>query len=279
MDEESVVVRKALHEARQVTEGGSEFWRARVLQGLLGYSKWANFMRVIEKARFGCESLGIDSSHHFAATGKMVEIGSGAAVATQDFFLSRYACYLIAMNGETTKPEIAIAQTYFAIQTLRQEAYDQLPEDEKRIRLRDRVRKSNRVLHGVAKEAGVVRFDIFNDAGYRGMYDASVSAIKAMKGINSKEELLDCVGRVELAANEFRITQTEQKLKEEGIKGQDPASNAHFAVGRKVRATMVEISGTRPEKLAREENIKKVESRRRKALLAAAKGSRRLKKD
>jgi DNA-damage-inducible protein D len=275
MNDMSVVVRKALDDAKQFTEGGAEFWRARDLQTILGYAKWANFTSVIEKARFGCESLGIDSSHHFAATGKMVGIGSGAEVMKQDYFLSRYACYLIAMNGETSKPEIAFAQTYFAIQTLRQEAFDQLPEDERRIRLRDHVRKSNRVLQGVAKAAGVVRFDVFNDAGYRGLYNAGVSTIKATKGIDTKEELLDCVGSAELAANHFRITQTEQKLKEDKIKGQDPASNAHFAVGRKVRQTMMEISNKAPERLPREENIKKIEARKRKAILSAARKARR----
>lgn len=223
MADTSLILRRLLDDARKFMTDGTEYWLARDLQEMLGYSKWANFANVIEKAKTGCDALGIDSSDHFAATGKMVPIGSGAEVVKHDFFLSRYACYLIAMNGESSKPEIAFAQTYFAIQTLRQEAFNQLPEDEKRLQVRDRIRRSNRALQGAAKAAGVTRYDIFNDAGYRGMYNAGVGTIKAMKGIDTKEDLLDCVGRVELAANEFRITQTEQKLKEEKIKGQDPA--------------------------------------------------------
>jgi DNA-damage-inducible protein D len=265
-----------LDEARKFTAEGQEYWRARALQIILGYDKWSNFLRVIEKARVGCESLGVDHSHHFADTGTMITIGKGGKVLRQDFFLSRYACYLIAMNGESSKPEIAIAQAYFAIQTIRQETFDSLPETEKRLVLRERVKKSNVALHKAAQEAGVVRYDIFNDAGYRGMYAASVGDIKRMKGIATKEDLLDCVGRVELAANEFRITQTEQKLTREKIQGQDRASEAHFKVGRKVRETMVDISGTRPEELPREENIKVVEQRRRKTIKGALKKVERL---
>ena len=267
----SDTLKKLLDSARRFTEKGSEYWHARELQIILGYAKWANFMTVIEKARDGCETLGIESEHHFADTGKMVKIGSGAAVMKQDMFLSRYACYLVAMNGDSTKPEVAFAQTYFAVQTLRQEAFDQLPEDEKRLQIRDRVRRSNKALAGAAKAAGVTRYDIFTDAGYRGMYDAPLASVKAMKGIDSNEDLLDCVGRVELAANEFRITQTEEKLKNDRIRGQALAENAHREVGRKVRKTMMEISKTPPERLPRAENIKKVAARKRKALRSAQK--------
>lgn len=275
MSEESLVVseldRRKNHDTR-----GNEYWRARDLQELLGYSTWRNFASVLAKAIQACETLGVDASNQFVATGKMVPVGSGGMVEVEDFILSRYAAYLIAMNGDTKKPAIAVAQAYFAIQTIRQETFDSLPEAEKRIVLRERVKKSNAALHKAAKAAGVVRFDIFNASGYQGMYDSNVDDIKRMKGIDTKEDLLDCIGRVELAANDFRITQTEQKLRRDDVRGQEPASKAHFTVGRKVRETMIELSGTAPEDLPREENIKMVEQRRKKTIRAAVKKVGRL---
>ncbi len=190
----------------------------------------------------------------------MVGIGSGAKRERENLILSKYACYLVAMNGDSSKPEIATAQTYFAEQTYRQEQQDKLTEEERRLLLRDRVKDANRKLSGAAKEAGVrsTMFGIFQTAGYEGLYDGNLKKIKQQKGIGEKEDLLDCIGRAELAANEFRITQTEEKLRIDGIKGEGLAINTHFKVGRKVRKAIQDIGGTMPEKLPAEPSIKKL---------------------
>jgi DNA-damage-inducible protein D len=244
----------ALDGKRREAPNGEDYWMARDLQQILGYSDWRNFQGVIEKAKTACEGSGVTSAYHFVDTAKVIEAGKGAKLVRADCYLTRYACYLIAMNGESSKPEVATAQTYFAVQTRRQEVSDQ----EKRIALRDRVRRGNKLLAGTARGAGVKRFAIFNDAGYRGLYGMGLAEIKSRKKIHPKEDLLDCAGRAELAANEFRVTQTQQKLEREGIRGEGPATHAHRTVGGEVREAIRRIGGTMPEDLPTEEPIKKL---------------------
>lgn len=251
-----------LDKKRRVTQAGSEYWTGRDIQEILGYAKWDKFENVIKKAMMACESVGTTPNKHFLQTGKVISAGQGAQLERRDYFLSRYACYLVAMNGDSSKPEIATAQTYFAVQTRRQELEDQLTDDQKRILLRDRVRSANKHLNGAAKRAGVQNYAIFHDAGYRGLYNMGVGDLKQRKGIPTKEDLLDCAGREELAANEFRITQTEARLSREQIRGQRAAEDAHLTVGKEVRNTIAKIGGRMPENLPREQNIRQLTSRR-----------------
>ncbi len=241
------------------TADNVEYWLAREIQILLAYETWRNFDTAIRRAMAACESAGQNPLHHFAEAGKMVAIGSGAQRETADWFLSRYACYLIAMNSDPTKPEVGYAQTYFALQTRRQERHDELTEVERRRELRGRVKDANKGLGGAAKDAGVQRFAIFYDAGYKGLYGGhGVADVKAIKGIREKDDLLDCIGDVELAANYFRITQTEQKLKRDGIHREQHAIDVHREVGRQVRDTMQKISGTKPEELPAAPSLKRL---------------------
>ena len=221
MEEAMGNVLNKLENVKRLTSNGVQFWRARELQEILGYQRWDKFMDVIERAIASCESAGTDSQNHFSQTGSMVRIGSGAERKVPDYFLTRYACYLIAMNGDPNKPEIGFAQTYFAVQTRRQEVRDQLTGQEMRLEIRERVRSANKALNSAAKESGVTKYPFFHDAGYKGLYGGFGNRdIKRRKGIPDQEELLDRAGRAELAANEFRITQTEEKLRHERIRGQ-----------------------------------------------------------
>jgi DNA-damage-inducible protein D len=259
-------VNNQLDGLRKIHSNQSEFWMARDLMPVLGYSKWDNFQAVISKAKMACESAGIDPNNHFLDIKKPVPSGSGTMTEKADCFLSRYACYLVAMNGDTSKPQIGMAQTYFAVQARRQEVFDELTEAEKRIEVRDRVKQHNKQLNAAAKRAGVVSkmFGIFHDEGYRGLYGMSLAEIKSKKNIPESETVLDYAGRVELAANDFRITQTEQKLTVENIQGQQAAINVHHAVGRQVRETIRKIGGPMPENLPPELHIKKLKASRKK---------------
>jgi len=239
---------------------------ARDIQGVLGYSRWENFEKIIEKARLSCESAGGDPPNHFRESTKMVEVGSGAKVPTQDYFLTRLACYLIAMNGDASKSEIATAQAYFAIQTRKQEVQEQLTGEEQRILIRERVRDRNKSLASTAKQAGVQKFAIFQAAGYQGLYEMGLGDIKRRKGIGDNEDLLDRAGRSELAANEFRITQTEEKLVRDQVNTERQAIHTHLEVGQDVRTTIKKIGGTMPENLPAEPSIKMLVSRRKKQL-------------
>ncbi len=242
---------------KKIDENGIEYWEARELLPLLGYEKWEKAEEVIVRAARACINSGQDVDNHFHRTGKMVKIGSNTAREVRDYKLDRYACYLIAQNGDPNKHEIALAQTYFAIQTRRQEVFEQLPDAAKRLFIRNEVSDHNKKLFKTAKRAGVNKFGLFNDAGYRGLYGASLSDIEQKKGIR-KGELLDRAGSTELAANLFRITQTDEKLKKDKIQGDNSASRAHFMVGGKVRQTIKEIGGTTPEHLPVEKHIKEV---------------------
>ena len=256
-----------LERVKELTADDVEYWRARDLHLSLGYDRWESFSAVVERSKVACESSGQTSANHFHPATKMVSLGSGARRATDDWFLSRYACYLIAMNADSSKAEVGFAQTYFAYQTRRQEQQDQLTDMERRRQLRGDVTKANKELNNAAKNAGVLlprQFVFFHSAGYKGLYGMGVSQIKEAKGIGPKEQLLDRVGRAELAANYFRITQTEQRLRRADVREERAANQTHYTVGQQVRRSMQDISGTRPEDLPAAPSLKKLKAKRKK---------------
>ena len=257
MGAEITSLHKDFESLKKIDENGIEYWEARELLPLLGYEKWEKAEEVIGRAARACVNSGQDVDNHFHRTGKMVKIGSNTVREVRDYKLDRYACYLIAQNGDPKKQEIALAQTYFALQTRRQEVFEQLPDTAKRLFIRGEVSDQNKKLFRTAKEAGVSEFGVFNDAGYRGLYGAPLSEVEQKKKIK-KGELLDMAGSTELAANLFRITQTDQKLRKDKIKGDRDASQTHFMVGGKVRQTIKDIGGVLPEHLPTEKNIKLV---------------------
>lgn len=242
---------------KKVDENGIEYWDARELMPLLGYEKWERFEEVIKRAMQACLNSGQDANNHFPGAGKMVNIGSNSVREVRNYKLDRYACYLIAQNGDSRKEEIAQAQTYFALQTRKQEIFEQLSDSEKRIFNRDEVSFHNKQLFKTAKLAGVSKFGMFNDAGYRGLYGMPLSDIEKKKSVK-KGELLDRAGSSELAANLFRITQTDDKIKKDNIQGQESASHIHAMVGGKVRQTIKDIGGVMPENLPVEKHIKEL---------------------
>lgn len=254
----------SFEDLKQVNDHGAEYWSARELQPLLGYSQWRRFEDALKRAQLSCEQSGNDPSYHFAGAGKMVELGSGSQRAVEDYQLSRFACYLIAQNGDPRKPEIAQAQKYFAIQTRRQELSEQLAADRERLELRKQTSEEFKALSGAAQQAGVQNrmFGIFHDAGYKGLYGGlGNDQIKARKGVPAKEQLMDRMNATELAANQFRMTQTRDKLAREGIRDQQQAIRAHEQVGKEVRAAIERIGGERPENIPAAEHIKDVEKR------------------
>lgn len=256
---------KNFESIKKVDENGVEFWQARELLPLLSYDKWQNAEEVIKRASRSCINSGQPVENHFTDVSKMIETGKGAVRQVKDYKLSRYACYLIAQNGDPKKPEIAMAQTYFAIQTRKQEVFEQLSEADKRLFIRGEVAIENKKLFSTAKKAGVTKFGSFNDAGYKGLYGMPLSEIENKKKIK-KGELLDRAGTTELAANLFRITQTDEKIKKENIKGDFLASKTHFMVGGKIRQTIKNIGGTMPEDLPPEKHIKELKTKKRKLL-------------
>ena len=249
---------------KKLNNHGIEYWSARDLQPCLGYSKWQRFELTIKRAVESCKHSGNDPKNHFAGAGKMVSIGSQTEREVEDYHLSRFACYLIAQNGDPRKPEIAQAQKYFAIQTRRQEISDQMAADLERIEMREQTTVEFKALSGAAREAGVQdkMFGIFHDAGYKGLYGGlGVDAIKVRKGIPPKENLMDRMDTTELIANQFRMSQTREKLKRENIRNQRDAMETHEIVGKKVRSAIEEIGGTLPENIPPVEHIKKVKQR------------------
>lgn len=256
---------------KKTNETGQEVWSARELAKILQYSEYRHFLPVIEKAKEACNNSKQKVSDHFEDILDMVAIGSGAKRKLEDVLLSRYACYLVVQNGDPSKPIIAVGQTYFALQTRRQEladneAFNQLKEDEKRLFLHNELKEHNKQLVEAAYNAGVetnLDFAIFQNHGYKGLYGGlDQKAIHAKKRLNKCEKILDHMGSTELAANLFRATQTEEKLKRDKIKGKTQANAAHFEVGKKVRKTIEELGGTMPENLPTpEKSIKKIEQK------------------
>ena len=239
---------------KYVDDEGNEYWYARELQKVLEYTQWRKFVGVINKAINACKTSNYKVSDHFAGAGKMVDIGSNTSRNIEDYKLSRYACYLIAQNGDSRKKTIALAQTYFAIQTRKHELleleYNSLTEDEKRFYQRDLTKKGNYSLNQTAKKAGVKNFDKFHNAGYKGLYNGeTANDIAKRKGLRCREDILDNMGSEELAANLFRITQTDAKLKKDNITGEGNANEVHYNVGKKVRNAIADIGGTMPEDL------------------------------
>jgi DNA-damage-inducible protein D len=257
---------------KRVNERGGEFWSARELARVLEYSDFRNFITVVNKARQACTSSGRAVSDHFVDITEMVGIGSGAWRPIEDWALSRYACYLVIQNADPGKPLVALGQNYFAVQTRRQELADHEThkEEQKRLRFRQEIRKHNKQLASAAKQAGVVQpldYAIFMDHGYRGLYGGlGTKDIHERKGLGPKENLLDRMGSTELAANLFRATQTEEKLRRENIRSKQAANQAHEAVGRKVRQTIEDLGGTMPENQPVAEDIRKIETRQKKRL-------------
>ena len=245
---------KSFEEIKHIDENSVEFWYARELMPILQYSNWQNFEKIIDKAKTSCKNSDVNILDHFIDISKMVQIGSGAKRKQQDYKLTRYACYLIAQNGDSRKKVIALAQTYFAVQTRKQEItekeYSMLTEDEKRFYQRNLTRKGNYSLNQTAKKAGVKNFDKFHNAGYKGLYNGETADdIAKRKGLRYREDILDNMGSEELAANLFRITQTESKLKKDNIQTEKDANKTHYNVGEKVRKTIKELGGTMPEDL------------------------------
>ncbi|MHB9101399.1 MAG: DNA damage-inducible protein D [Sulfuricella sp.] len=254
----------SFEDLKKTNDYEAEYWSARDLQSLLGYGQWRRFDDTVKRAIISCEQSGNDPSHHFAGAGKMIELGKGGVREVEDYQLSRFACYLIAQNGDPRKPEIAAAQKYFAIQTRRQELTDQHAADRERLELRKQTSEEFKALSGAAQQAGVQSrmFGIFHDAGYKGLYGGlGGEDIKARKGIPSKENLMDRMNATELAANQFRMTQTRDKLAREGIHDQQQAIRAHQEVGKEVRDAIQRIGGTPPEHIPAAEHIKIVEKR------------------
>jgi len=261
---------------RQVDENGNEFWSARELGKVLEYSEYRHFIPVIDRAKEACKNSGFSVSDHFEDILDMIELGKGAKRSVDSIKLSRYACYLIVQNADPSKEIVATGQTYFAIQTRIQEIrqmdeYTSLKsEEEKRIFLRNELKTHNIQLAETAKGAGVVEpidYAIFQNHGYMGLYGGlDAKGIHTRKGLKKSQNILDHMGSTELAANLFRATQTEDKLRREEIKGKQNANTTHFNVGKKVRQTIRELGGTMPENLPTEESIKELEIKNKKKL-------------
>lgn len=261
---------------KHALEDGTEYWNARELQHVLEYTDWRNFLKVIDKAQTACENSGIFVEDHFVDVNKMVEIGSGAERAIDDIQLSRYACYLIMQNGDPRKEVIAIGQTYFAVKTRQQEIienYDVLTEEQKRLAIRNEIVTHNKALAEAARQAGItepVEYAVFQNWGYKGLYGGmDMRAIHQHKGLKKSQKILDYMGSTELAANLFRATQTEEKLRRDNVQGKAEANRTHYAVGAKVRQTIKELGGTMPEDLPTpEKSIKQIEREQEKKKLA-----------
>ena len=241
---------------KHVNEYGQEYWLARELQPILDYAQWRRFAEAIDRAKLASQNSGFDVSDHFADVGKMVDIGSGAEREIDDVMLSRYACYLIVMNGDPRKEVIAVGQSYFAVKTRQQELidnYEELSEDQKRLAIRNEMTAHNKSLAEAAQMAGIIDprdYAIFQNRGYQGLYGGlGAKEIHERKGLKKSQKILDHMGSTELAANLFRATQTDEKLRRENVRGKYAANEVHFQVGKKVRETIKELGGTMPEDL------------------------------
>ena len=263
---------KTFEDIKHIDENGVEFWYARELQIVLDYKEWRKFEGVIEKAKLACQNSYINVLEHFVGADKLSKRANNAKVRINDYKLSRYACYLIAQNGDSRKKVIALAQTYFAVQTRKQEInekeYSMLTEDEKRFYQRNLTKKGNYSLNQIAQKAGVKNFDRFHNYGYKGLYNGETADdIAKRKGLRYREDILDNMGSDELIANLFRISQTEQKLKRDNIQTEKEANKIHYNVGAKVRETIKELGGTMPEDLPTpKKSLKQLEKENNKSL-------------
>lgn len=259
---------------KHINEYGMEYWTARELMSVLEYKQWRRFSDAIERAKEACEASGNRVSDHFADAGKMIVLPKGAKRQVRDFRLSRYACYLISMNGDPRKKSIALAQTYFAVKTRQQELsedFERLSEEQKRLAIRGELKHHNKSLADAAHEAGVETsrdYAIFQNYGYMGLYGGlKAQDIAKRKGLKKGQAILDHMGSTELAANLFRATQTDEKLRRDHVKGKAAANTTHFVVGKKVRETIKELGGTMPEDLPTpDKSIKQIESEQKKLL-------------
>jgi len=269
----------SLEAVKRTTADGTEYWKARDIHGLLGYPAWDKFLPVIERAKASLEVNGISPSHHIAHASKMMGVGRGATREGVDYYLTRAACYLIAMNGDPAKPEIAAAQAYFTVQTRRVELQDEtsaVPErsgDEKRIELREKVRKSAKAVSGAAAEAGVTskKQPLFHNARYQGLYGMNLRQVKSVKGLGEKDDLLDRAGLLELSAHDFQMNLAANVIKKDNIQGEQRAIDTNLAVAKQVRKAMEESGATMLEKLQLEAPIKEVQKRLRNQKKLAAK--------
>ena len=265
MNELKEYTERLFEDIKHIDENGSEFWYARELQVSLDYKRWQKFLNVIEGAKNACKQSNNLLLDHFTQVGKMIKLGKGGNRNVIDYKLSRYACYLIAQNGDSRKRVIALAQTYFAIQTRRQELsekeYNTLTEDEKRLYQRNLTRKGNYSLNIAAKNAGVKNFDKFHNSGYKGLYNGeSANDIAKRKGLRYREDILDNMGSDELIANLFRISQTEQKLKKDNVSLEKTANETHFNIGKNIREVIIKNGGTLPEDLPTpDKSLKEIE--------------------
>ncbi len=260
----------SLERIKRTNETNKDYWESRDLAKVLEYTQYRNFEAVIEKAKLACFNSGQRIQDHFVDVSKMVEIGSGATREINVALLSRYACYLVIQNADPKKEIVAHGQTYFAIQIRRQELADQDIEEERRILLREEMRSHNATLANAARGAGVIElkdYALFQDHGYMGLYGGlKQDDIQRKKDLKKCQKILDHMGSTELAANLFRATQAEEKLRREDVRGKDAANRTHHEVGAKVRQTIQELGGTMPEGLPVVEGVKKIETIRRKQL-------------
>ncbi len=272
---------KRFEDIKHIREDGSEYWSARELAPALEYTQWRNFENVIKRARIACENSGHSILDDFAEVSKIVEAGA-TSKPKKDYELSRYACYLIVQNGDPRKQVIALGQTYFAIQTYRQELadhYNQLDEDRRRLVVRGDIKQWNQLLAETAHDAGVItneEFAIFQNAGYMGLYGGlDVDDIHSKKKLSAEQKILDFMGSTELIANLFRISQTEEKLRKDNIIGAEKATSTHYAVGREVRKAIEKIGGTMPEDLPTpEKSIQQIEKEQMERLKKKAKAGK-----
>ncbi len=270
MNEIKEYTEKVFEDIKHIDEFGNEYWLARELQKVLEYTQWRRFENVINKSKQACNNSNINIGDHFADVGKMVQIGSNTKRKTKDYMLSRYACYLIAQNGDPRKEAIALGQTYFAIQTRKQELsekeYNELTEDEKRLYRRNQARKGNYNLNKTAVKSGVKDLARFHNAGYKGLYNGETADdIFKRKKLRYREDILDNMGSEELADNIFRIAQTDAKLKRDNVDNEYNANSVHFEVGKKVRNTIKELGGTMPEELPTpDRSLKEIEKEKKK---------------
>lgn len=273
-EEETNYTESLFESIRHVNEYGEEYWYARELQIALEYKEWRNFLKVIEKAKTACKGSENEVPNHFVEANKMVNIGSGAERELEDMELSRYACYLIVQNGDPRKKVIALGQSYFAVKTRQQELienFDTLDEDAKRLAIRREMIEHNKMLVAAAKDAGVettLDYAIFQNYGYKGLYGGlGAKEIHERKSLQKNQKILDHMGYEELAANLFRATQTEAKLRRENIQGKDNANKTHYTVGKEVRSTIERLGGTMPEDLPTpEKSIQQLEREQRERL-------------